>query len=72
MCPFKALNAWSSLAFLIIEETLINWGYAKDHKDGPRFSLSFLLVSKSRILKSAGIEGIEYAHFEGKKLLKHL
>lgn len=72
MCPLKALNAWSSLAFHIIEETLINWGYAKDHKDDPRFSLSSLLFSKSCILQSAGIEGIEYAHFEGKKPLMRL
>lgn len=72
MCPLKALNSWFSLAFLIIEETLINWGCAKDHKDDPRFTLSFLLISKSCILKSSGIKGIEYAHFEGKKPLKHL
>lgn len=72
MCPLKALNAWSKLAFLIFEETLINRGYAKDHKDDPCFSLSFLLFSKSCILKSAGIEGIEYAHFEEKEPLEHL
>ena len=63
MCPFRLLNAWSSLVFLRVAETLIKGVYAKDHNHDP---------SKSCILKTAGIEGIEYAHFEGKKPLMHL
>lgn len=63
MCPLRLLNAWSSLVFLRVAETLIKWVYAKDHKHDS---------SKSCILKTAGIKGIEYAHFEGKKPLMHL
>jgi hypothetical protein len=50
----------SSLAFLVVEETLINRGYPNHHKVNSGF-LFFPFFSKSSILKASGIQGLEYA-----------